>query len=306
LVNCLLSPAVQVPLAHAIEDEPAKLKQDEVRQVFIRHVPGVEALMYRDQRKHVLDLLTSAYHGGLQAYQGTTIWNHLLSLFRTIVHHGHDEQMNCARHLREVAEAFMDCQAVQARVVERVGLEIKGIRSGFQGLVERLIGEYKTLALRMLAVERIHQRLAVADANPTHYENRLAADLGEILGLDKDYIRLAMLDKHASERYDSLSGDVLSVAARCREIFDVDAVLQAFVSEVNAFSIDSHPESLPRLFIDWASEHLKHKHVVFDDATYCQMAIQPPLALAIFEVLFLGAPGNLEETYHGHSFRDLF
>merc|ERR1719401_3065090 len=117
--------------------------------------------MYRDQCTKSIDLLTSVYHEGLHAYQGTAVWNHLLSLFRVIVHYGHDGQKDCAKHLREVAEAFTDCQAVQARVIERVGLEIKGIRSGFKGLVERLIGDYKTMALKMLAIERVQQRLAV-------------------------------------------------------------------------------------------------------------------------------------------------
>jgi len=237
---------------------------------------------------------------------GTAMWSHLLSLFRVIVHHGHDTQKDCAKYLGEVAEAFMDCQAVQARAIERVGLEIKGIRSGFKGLVERLIGDYKTMALKMLAVERVQQRLAVADPNPTHYENRLAADLGEALGLDMDYIRLAMLDRHASKRYDSIGDQVHSVAARCREIFDLDAVLQAFVSEINSFSAECQPESLPCLFLAWASDHLRQKHIVFDDATCSKVDVQQPLALAIFEMLFLGAPGDSEEIYRGQSLQDLF
>merc|ERR1719379_368029 len=99
--------------------------------------------MYRDQCTKSIDLLTSVYQGGVQAYQGTTIWSHLLSLFRVIVHHGYDRQKDCSKHLREVAEAFMDCQAVQARVIERVGLEIKGLAPNFRGLVTKLVGEYK-------------------------------------------------------------------------------------------------------------------------------------------------------------------
>merc|ERR1712130_74598 len=171
---------------------------------------------------------------------------------------------------------------------ERAGLELRGIRADFKGLVVRLVGEYKGMALQMLARERIKQREAVDDGNPTHYENRLTADIGDLVGLNKDAIRRAELDQHAANRFQRLTRQERQrAAARCRELFDIEALLQAFVAEVNSFGADSLPESLPRLFLDWAAARMRHKHVVFDEDTCTRVDISPPLAMAILDVFFL-------------------
>jgi len=234
---------------------------------------------------------------------------HLLSLLRIIVHHGHAGKSESSTYLREVAEAFMDCQAVQGRVIERIGLEIQGVTSDFRGLLVKLVGDYKGIAVKMLTLERIAQR-KVADSgiNPTHYENRLIADLGGLLGFNQDDVRRAQLDEHAASRFQALAAhDRQSAAERCKELFDIDAVLQAFMAEVTTFDSHSLPESLPCMFLCWASGHMKQKHLVFDEETCSHIDVNQPLALAIFESLFLGelaaAP---KETYRGYPAAEVF
>merc|ERR1712060_767263 len=105
-------------------------------------------------------------------------------------------------------------------------------------------------AIKMLAYERIGQRTA---SDGTHYENRLTQDIGDELGLNKDDIRRAMLDEHAG-RFPCLSREEqLSAAARCRELFDVEALMKALMMEVNSFDQNSSPQSLPLQFLNWAS-----------------------------------------------------
>merc|ERR1711934_230897 len=107
-----------------------------------------------------------------------------------------------------------------------------GVRADFKGLVARLVGDYKSMALQMLARERIRQRKAVDDGNPTHYENRLTADIGDSIGANKDDIRRAALDRHAEHRYPRLTPkEQKEAASRCRELFDIEAMLMAFCSE---------------------------------------------------------------------------
>merc|ERR1711933_328951 len=101
------------------------------------------------------------------------------------------------------------------------------------GLVTNLVGEYKTWALKMLAAERLTQGQASDDENPIHYENRLTADLGQSLGLNVDDIRRAELDVHARSRFSRLSQrDVLMASARCRDLFDIETLLKAVVTEI--------------------------------------------------------------------------
>lgn len=206
LVSKLLSPKVQVQESATIADVPCKLHPREVAKIFIDNVPGVKGFLFRQQpEKFCLEFLQSAYHSGFTAFRNTPVHDHLLRLFRLIVHHGLENGPGASTYLREVAEAFMDCQAVQARVVERVGLQIQGVSSNFRGLLVALIGEYKTVAIKMLAAERISQLQVSDDGNPVHYENRLIADIGPALGLDASDIRRARLDEHARSPFQCLN-----------------------------------------------------------------------------------------------------
>merc|ERR1712100_903508 len=107
----------------------------------------------------------------------------------------------------------------------------------------------------MLAVEHVQQYNLREDQMPTHYENRLTADLGDVLGLNCADIRRAELDGLASSRFERLSNEQRSeAAARARELFDLDAFLQALVAEFCSFSPESPLDSLSAIFVDWASK----------------------------------------------------
>jgi len=308
LVERFLSPAVQVPLLVDAPEEPERLSAKEVEQVFIGHVPGVQEFLYRDMEGNfALQFLVVAYKSGLRAFVGTPLHSHLLWLFRAIVHNGHANEAGASRRLREVAEAFMDCQAVQARTIERVGLELRGIGCDFSGHVLRLAGNYKNLALKMLAAEHIRKGLASDDGNPTHYENRLVTDIGDAIGLNKEDIRLASLDMHAQQRFPRLqSKEAAEAAERCRHLFDLEAFIKALTVETNALNADCSTGSLPRQFVEWASVGLRDPHIIFDQAGGLTLSVGEPLILAVVEVLVLGRCGApAEEVYCGLSLCDL-
>merc|ERR1712125_253854 len=113
---------------------------------------NVESFLFRQQYgKFALDFIAGAYHNGIVAFAGTPVHQHLLWLLRLVVHRGHDDSPGIAPHLATIAEGFTECQAVQARTVERVGLEVLGVRTDFRGVLIRYIGEYKGMAVKMLA-----------------------------------------------------------------------------------------------------------------------------------------------------------
>lgn len=309
LVECLLSEDTQVQLPSESEEVVATLTAAQVAKIFTNNVPGVQRFLFRGQQGQcVLKFLQIAYKDGWSVFRGTPLQDHLKWLMRLVVHYGHEGKPGAAQYLTEVAEAFMDCQAVQARVVERIGLKIRGVTTNFRGLVVGLVGEYKTWAVKMLAAERVAQGKAQDDATPTHYENRLTADLGFQLGLNASDVRRAELDEHARSRFPELKAhEMNAAAARARELFDVEALLHALVSELNSFSATSGPESLPKLFLDWASENMAEKHVVFDEETCTRVEVDCMLAMAVLEFVFLGQVGSLaNETYRDTTIRDLF
>eukprot|EP00913_Durusdinium_trenchii_P021508 g20211.t1 len=279
LVDLLLSSNVQVPLPAEAKEEPEKLKQEEVKKVF------------KDRSSNL---------------ESTPMDNHLKWLMRSIVHYGHEKKPGASRYLKEVAEAFLDCQAVQARVVERVGLELLGVSQDFRGLVRAMVGDYKVMAIKMLAIDHLSRGVVSDDGNPTHYENRLTADLGSILGLNKDDIRRADLDEHAGNRFPRLRGDNAKQASqRCKELFDVEALARTLCNEVNSFSESTSKDSLPGQFMKWADETMTQKHLIFDEDTCTKVEVEMPLAIALLEVLFSGKPGSeLDEEYRGVQIKD--
>ncbi|CAJ1427041.1 unnamed protein product, partial [Effrenium voratum] len=308
LVDLLLSSAVQVPLPVEASEEPAKLSEKEVKQVFKDHVPGVEKFLFRDMAgQYSLNFLATAYQTGLRAFNGTPMENHLKWLMRSIVHYGHDKKPGAAKYLKEVAEAFLDCQAVQARVVERCGLELLGVSQDFHGLVRALVGDYKVMGIKMLAMDHLSRGVVSDDGNPTHYENRLTADLGKLLGLNKDDIRRADLDEHAGNRFGRLQGPNADKAVlRFKELFDLEALAKTFCNEVNSFNESTSKDSLAGQFMKWADECLTQKHAIFDEETCSQVVVEEPLAMAILEVLFAGKPSAGEESYRGTPINELF
>lgn len=311
LVDRLMSSEVQVPLMAELAevDEPERLTDGEVRSAFVNHVPGVESFLYRGMRgEYSLDMIVDAYFEGIPAFSGTPLHGHLLSLLRLIVHEAHEHKPGAASRLRDVAEAFMDCMAVQGRVVQRIGMEIKGVASDFRSRVMQLVGYQKEISLNILAIEHVRQGLAADDRNkPTHYENRLMADLGQELGLSADDVRQARLDMHAG-RFGRLTGEALqSAATRCRELFDVTALLQAVTAEINSFSAEAQPESLPCLFMTWAAASLSEPHAIFSADDPHRVDVGEPLVLACLERLFLGnVNAPVDEQYHGRSIVKLF
>merc|ERR1711990_44629 len=97
-----------------------------------------------------------------------------------------------------------------------------------------------------------------------------------------------MGDVHAQMRFAKLPCDeATSAAARCRELFDLQAFSQALVAELNSFNEASPSNSLPRLFLDWVSEHMKEKHVVFDEETCSAIDVNCTFVTAVLEKLYL-------------------
>mmetsp|Transcript_88347 Transcript_88347/g.166483 ORF Transcript_88347/g.166483 Transcript_88347/m.166483 type:complete len:496 (-) Transcript_88347:63-1550(-) len=305
LTAFLTSPQAQLRVPSEVVEEPDRLSDEEIEKVFVDNVPGVSEFLYREQYgNYAIRFMVGAYHSGLRAYNDSGMGDHFTWLMRLIVHYGNDKKPGAARHLSEVAEAFMDCQAVQARVIEKVGFEIRGLGHDFRGQVLQLVEDYKTMAVKMLAFEEV-VKLGGPDLyyDPPHFESRVIADIGDLVGLGEAEIRRASLDDHANQRFRPFRGEKKQqAAARFRECFDMDALLKAFVAEVNSFGDTTTQESLSRQFLKWVDSGLapSQKHLVFDEETCTRVEVDEVLALAIMEVIFFGkVRSDGEDRYRG-------
>jgi len=253
-----------------------------------------------------LRFIVSTYRTGLRAPEYADLNSHFIKLFRCIVHHASDHLPCSANYLREIAESFQDCQAVQARAIERVGLRITGVESDFAGMLTRVVGDYKSMAVTLHAEECIVRDGLRMDA--THYVSRLNADLGASLGLNSDDIRRGGLDEIANRRLPRLDAAQRAFAgARVRELFDLKALLGGLVAEVGSRDIGSVESALPRSFLDWASGRLSDPHRVLDEETSSRGCIDQTFVLVMLEDVFLGAPRScLDSEFNGVAIGALF
>merc|ERR1712183_626358 len=108
--------------------------------------------------------------------------------------------------------------------------------------------------------------------------------------------RRAHKDEHAHSRFRPYpTSKIPPLVAQVRDkLFDLNALLKAFAAEASSFSANSSAESLPRLFLSWAGECMTEKHLVFADDSCTQVEVDDELALAIFEVIFLGRTRSAE------------
>lgn len=288
------SSAVKKKGSDALEEIPGRLSPEEVEKVLCDHVPGVRDFLFRGQAgQHSLDFIKTAYSSGLRAYSETDLHEYFMWNLRLVVHESLEGKAGAVKHLREIAEAFMDCQAVQARAIERAGLQLRGLCHDFPGLLAELVGEYKVMALRQLSYQCCVKLGGPDESNdPAHFENRLLTDIGGAVGLSEADVKRASLDKHASDRFKVHSAKECNELIKTfRELFDTDALLKALVSELNSFCETSPPESLPRLFLTWADEWMTQKFVILDEETFTQVDVADALGLTVLEVLFFGRPG---------------
>lgn len=288
LAAVLASPAVQIPeMQDTAIQEPARLSSNQVRQVFIQHVPGVQQFTYRGSPgKYSLNFIEQAYAAGIQKFQSTELHSHYLNLLRLVVHQAYDGKPGADRCLREIAEAFMDCQDVQARVIEREGLKLQGTTLDFLGHVVKLAGDYKRMAVMQVAIEE------TGSMNTIHFENWISLEVGDRLGLDKADIRRARHDAEVDSRFHRMNErERKDFEARIRGCLDVRAMLQAFCAEVNAFSENSPADSFARQFLDWTKDAMADPHGVFDE-TCMHVEVNEEKALDLLEILFLGSTAS--------------
>jgi len=119
LIDCLVSPEVQVALEKDSDEIESKLTDAEVANVFVRYLgPDVRYMLFRQlPGKYALEFIQASYRQGFTKLRGTIVENHLKWMLRSIVHYAHEGRPDASSYLRDVAEAFTSCQAVQARVV---------------------------------------------------------------------------------------------------------------------------------------------------------------------------------------------
>uniref|UniRef100_A0A7S4QC36 Uncharacterized protein n=2 Tax=Alexandrium monilatum TaxID=311494 RepID=A0A7S4QC36_9DINO len=294
LARMLASPAVQLRAPGRLGEVPMELSLSEVARLFLDHVPGVQRFVCPGQpRSYSLKAIQSAYAKGFMTLAGTDRHQQLMWLMRLIVHRCSSGGSQSSGHLREVAEAFKGSEEEQAHTVERVGLQLMDAVVDFRGHLVKIVDSQKDLAVKALAAEMCARLDHGGAGDVEHFRQRFILDVGDALGLNQAHVQSARLDEAAQARFPPLTtSELLQAKARFLELFSVESVLDAFVSEVR-----SGPDgpaahgSIASAFSQWAAERVLHEYSACQLEAHARAELDGELALALLETLFLGQPG---------------
>jgi hypothetical protein len=170
----------------------------------------------------------------------------------------------------EFAEAYTNCQPVQARVIDTLQAEIRGVSSHSLPSQLRSFVEVKREMALDHTVCHFHPGAPTQDdGNPTeqlpHLSNRYRRHLGAQVGLGGPRLEVAKNDRNAQFRLPVPKKKALQIFWK---EFHAMEVVNSLVADVNQPGTDVERRVDPELVMKWAGQEPTVAHRVFyDEAT---------------------------------------
>lgn len=182
---------------------------------------------------------------------------------------------------RTLAEAYTGCQAVQARTVDMLQGEVRGLTSqSLPAQLRVLVEEYREAALDRMVCHFHPGAPTAGDGTPhmqlPHLANKYRRHLGSSIGVGGSRMEAALSDRNASG---PLPSPKETAVARFWHEFDAEELCRAIVADVNQASEDAERRIDARLLLDWAGSHSELGYRVFyDEAMHAHYGDMRPSA----------------------------
>lgn len=255
------------------EREFPKLSPSEVRKTVIDLVPDAASWVApRSGGTKAMDFLVQSYSSGFPALPAAAS-KHCAAGVRLIVGALADPEaaglkLGRAKVLaRTLAEAYTGCQAVQARTVDMLQGEVRGLTSqSLPAQLRVLVEEYREAALDRMVCHFHPDAPTAGDGTPTmqlpHLGNKYRRHLGSSIGVCGPRMEAAKSDRNASGKLPS--SRKLAEEQFWKE-FDLQELCQAIVADVNQASDDAERRIDRRLLLEWAGSQPGLGYRVFYD-----------------------------------------
>mmetsp|Transcript_27188 Transcript_27188/g.84598 ORF Transcript_27188/g.84598 Transcript_27188/m.84598 type:complete len:395 (-) Transcript_27188:154-1338(-) len=301
LAKVLASPAAQLRAPETLEEVPMQLSLPEVAKLFLDHVPGMQRFVCQGRRgDYSLKRIQGAYSRGLGANGGEEEARLRLAwLTRLVVHHCRAGGPGSAELLRAVAEAFRGGEEAQAAGIESAGLRVRQAAPGLRGHLTKLADDHKGMALRALVSQSCARLDDGISGGIEHFRHQVLWDLGDVLGLNQADVHAVRQCDSALPRPPELAdSERLAAMHRFFELFDIEAMLKAFVMEIRGPDAQTNSHSLASAFFEWAAERMP-QYSLQEIEGVARSNMDQTVALGVFEICFLGHLGcSVCETLH--------
>lgn len=255
------------------EQEFRRLSASEIRKTIVDLVPeSASWVAPRSGGAKALDFLVKSYSSGFPALPPVAS-KHCAEGVRLIVGALADPESAGLKPARArvlaqtLAEAYTGCQAVQARTVDMLQGEVRGLTSqSLPAQLRVLVGEYREAAIDRMICHFHPGAPTAGDGTPhlqlPHLGNKYRRHLGSSIGVSAQRMEAAKSDRNAS--------GPLPTPKACAEDqfwkeFDLRELCQAIVADVNQASEDAERRVDRRLLLEWAGSQPELGYRVFYD-----------------------------------------
>mmetsp|Transcript_77228 Transcript_77228/g.133636 ORF Transcript_77228/g.133636 Transcript_77228/m.133636 type:complete len:448 (-) Transcript_77228:255-1598(-) len=263
------------PAPAPVESEPEmrRLSRGEIIKTIVDLVPeSASWIAPRSGGTPALEFLVKSYSTGFPALPPAAS-EHCAKGVRLIVGALADPQSARLKPERAkvlaqtLAEAYTGCQAVQARTVDMLQGEVRGLTSqSLPAQLRVLVEEFRGAALDRMVCHFHPGAPTAGDGTPhlqlPHLANKYCRHLGSSLGFLGSRMEAAKSDRNAA-------GPLPSSKEAATELFwkefDAEELCEAIVADVNQASEEAERRIDRRLLLDWAGSHPHLGYRVFYD-----------------------------------------
>jgi hypothetical protein len=251
------------------------LSPDEIRETIIKFVPESAGWVApRSNGTKALDFLVKSYAHGFPALPPAAS-AHCAEGVRLIVGALAEPEFaglkaGRAKVLAQtLAEAYTGCQAVQARTVDMLQGEIRGLTSqSLPAQLRVLIDEFREAALDRMVCHFHPSAPTASDGTPQlqlpHLANKYRRHLGSSIGISGSRMEAARSDRNASG---PLPVPKEAAEEQFWKEFDANEVCRAIVADVNQAGEEADRRIDRRLLLEWCGSHEDLGYEVFYDET---------------------------------------
>jgi len=261
------------PPPPSLDGEIPKLEAQQIRDIILKLIPDAEKLIApRSGSTPVLEFLVRSYEKGLPAFP-PAVSEHLREGVRLLMGALHEPARagltlsRCKNLAERLLDSFGSCQAVQARTVDSLQADLRGVAShSLPAQLRALVEEHREMALDR-TVCHFHPRAPVMqDSSPQeqlpHLANRYRRHLGSEVGFSGARLEAAKQDRNAQG---ALAVPHERALKRFMMMFNPLDVVEAVVADVNQSETDAQRRIDTALVMKWAGSNPSVGHRVFYD-----------------------------------------
>lgn len=261
------------PLAPQPQGELPRLSPQQIRSTIEGWVPEAGTwIAPRSNGTKALDFLVKSYSHGFPALPAS-LSRHCSEGVRLIVGALADPEQagikptRAKAIARTLAEAYTGCQAVQARTVDTLQGEVRGLTArSLPAQLRMLVEEYRERALDRTVCHFHPNAPTAGDGTPQqqlpHLANRYRRHLGSSIGTSRPRLEAAAADRNAAG---PLPTPRAEAEARFWQEFDLSELCFAVAADVNQAREEAERLVDRKLLLDWAGSHPEIGHRVFYD-----------------------------------------